>query len=119
VKHGYPRLVLVTGGRDFEDSDLLCRTLDAEEPGCIVHGGARGADYHADVWAKLKGIPVFRCDANWAIHGKRAGTLRNEWMTTFMRPDLVVAFPTPKSRGTWHMVKIAERLDIPTLVVKP
>lgn len=47
--------VLVCGGRDFDDYELVCRTLDRIDAmrsvvgiTCIIHGGARGADALAD-----------------------------------------------------------------------
>ena len=109
-------IALVCGGRDFNDYDSLSRFLDVEEITCIVHGGARGADYLAGEYGKERGLPVFRCDANWDFYKKGAGPVRNGWMLSFMRPDIVIAFPTPKSVGTWDMLRQAERAGVQTLV---
>lgn len=35
------------------------------------------------------------------------------------KPDLVVAFPTEKSKGTWHMVDIARKAGVEVIVVGP
>jgi hypothetical protein len=112
-------LVLICGGREFSNRDLLFSTLDLEpDIGCIVQGGARGADRLAKEWAHSKGIAEFECQAQWKTYGKGAGTKRNTWMVSFMRPDLVIAFPTPDSIGTWNMLRQAKELNIPTKVIK-
>lgn len=110
-------IILVCGGRDFIDKDLLYRTLEAEEPDCILQGGAKGADTLAKSWAEDVGIPCFECKANWNFYDKRAGPIRNAWMLQYMRPDMVVAFPTINSKGTWDMLKKAEQADVMTVVV--
>jgi len=50
--------LLVCGGRDFFDYELVERTLDAlERPSLVIQGNARGADRLAKRWAKERGIP--------------------------------------------------------------
>lgn len=73
-----PLRVLVCGGRDFDDEELLFRELDRldfEHPiGTIIEGGQRtrdrmgeivgGADFFAFRWACLRARPGLRFDAN-------------------------------------------------------
>jgi hypothetical protein len=33
------------------------------------------------------------------------------------KPDLVLAFPTKRSKGTWNMVKIAKEAGVPVRVI--
>jgi len=50
--------ILVCGGRDFNDYDLLhmymCTINGATSNSVIIHGAAKGADSLADKWAKDK-----------------------------------------------------------------
>lgn len=116
--------ILVCGGRDFDDYELLKKTLTEqaegqEDPIIIIHGGAPGADSIADLVAKRKlKWWVWCCRANWLRHGKAAGVIRNQQMLENSNPDLVIAFPTKQSKGTWDMVQRAKNANIPTLVIE-
>lgn len=46
-----------------------------------------------------------------------AGGIRNKQMLNEGKPDLVIAFPTENSKGTWDMVRRAKRAGIETVVV--
>lgn len=109
--------VLVCGGRDFTDSALVSRYLNAifensdlNEPLLLIHGDcATGADWLADEWAQKCGsVQVVRCPANWKL-GKKAGPLRNEAMLE-LKPDVVIAFPGGK--GTADMVRRAKQKHV-------
>lgn len=99
--------ILVCGGRDFQDYDLLKTTLSAlqverGEFSLIIHGAARGADALADQYASRHRIPVKAFPADWDTYGRSAGPIRNALMLDDGEPDLVVAFPG--GRGTKNMV---------------
>lgn len=114
------RRVLVTGSRWWSDATTLAAALAAqvEEHGPIVviHGAAAGADRMADNWAVNHGYPVDPYPADWAKHGRKAGPIRNRKMLAESRPDIVLAFPLPDSKGTWDMVRIADDAGVPVLV---
>lgn len=127
--------ILVCGGRDHDDyeqvRDVLHGLLDefpitygdeykTPDPKkiTIVHGGAEGADSHADDWCVVNWIVPEVYPADWETHGKAAGPIRNQQMLD-TGIDLVLAFPTENSRGTWHMVKIAEKAGVPVRVFRP
>ena len=57
-------------------------------------------------WARRHRIPIERYPANWDIDGRSAGYLRNELMG-FMS-DALIAIWDSKSRGTKHMIDIAQ-----------
>lgn len=114
--------ILVCGGRDFTDRDLLNQTLDAlcvergwttepDEHGntlanvFVIGGKARGADTMAIDWAVDNWCEFQEYPADWQTHGKRAGYLRNVQMHEEGKPDVVVAFPG--GRGTEMMIGIA------------
>lgn len=112
-----PFYVLVTGGRDFSDLQLLNRamhlTLQCMPVGrrmCIVHGCASGADKLADHWAKSWKAPVFRVPAEWGRFDKGAGHIRNQQMLDWLPIDRVLAFPGGK--GTADMVARAHKANI-------
>lgn len=109
--------ILVTGGRDFHDRDLLEQVLDVLEPYCVIHGGAPGADTLANEWAGKNGAAVEEYPAEWEVHGKVAGPIRNQVMLDKSQPDLVVAFPG--GNGTEDMVRRARRAGYVVLRVEP
>lgn len=92
---GRKRIVLVTGGRAFNDADLVDRALTAADPGMLIEGGARGADRLCREWAQAHGVQVLTMDALWDHHGRRAGMIRNAAMVEVARrlSAVVVAFP--------------------------
>jgi len=100
--------ILVCGGREYLDADVLVRTLDAIYQGprgpieSVIHGGARGADTMAGDWAMLRGISCTVYEANWELEGRAAGPIRNKRMLDEGVPDLIVAFPG--GRGTANMI---------------
>ena len=101
--------ILITGGRDFDDRDLLWSTLDrlhAEHHfTALIHGDARGADRLAGEWAGERGIPVLVCPEDRKRDGRGARSKRNRRMLA-ENPDLVVAFSHDSSSE--HMTLIAE-----------
>lgn len=107
--------VLVCGGRNYNNRAHVFATLDAihaETPiSVIIHGGAWGADTSANAWAQARDVLIACYAAQWSVHGRRAGTLRNQEMLDQARPDLVVAFPG--GVGTAHMTRIARRAGVP------
>ena len=103
-------LLLVCGGRDYNDRAHVFHTLDrihAKRPiARIVEGGAAGADRLAREWANAHGIECKTFAADWATHGKAAGPMRNQLMLD-SGVDGVLAFPG--GRGTADMVSRARR----------
>lgn len=106
--------VLVCGGRDYADYQMLSNTLrhisEIMPISAIIHGGAKGADSLAHNWAQWRNVPVERYDAEWDLHGNAAGPIRNQRMLDEARPNLVVAFPG--GTGTNHMVTIAKAAGV-------
>lgn len=115
--------VLVTGGRNLRDRELVTETLDAihaetdSSISAVIHGyciqGNRlsGADLFADAWARSHGIPVEAHPADWdnidapgAVirinrarkpYNVKAGFQRNAEMLRSC-PTLVLGFPDPE-----------------------
>jgi len=101
--------VLVCGGRNFTDYELIKRILSKYEITEIIHGGAGGADSLAGKYAFDNGIPQTVHKALWDLYGKKAGYHRNVEMAD-SQPDLVIAFPG--GRGTKMMVDIAKNKQL-------
>lgn len=109
--------VLVCGSRYFNGYDLLKSILDGIHVEVCIHGAARGADTLGGKYAHERGIPVEAFPADWTIYGKAAGPIRNCQMLKDGQPDLVVAFLAPNSRGTKHMIAIAEKANVPVKII--
>jgi hypothetical protein len=105
--------VLVTGGRDYKDSEVVKRTLDAAQPKVLIQGEAQGADRLALWWARANNIHCAQVQAYWQVFGskgpKNAGYMRNQAMAD-MNPGLVVAFPG--GSGTEDMCRRAAHLPM-------
>lgn len=111
--------VLVTGGRDFSDRELLFEALDGlhSKHGftVLIHGDANGADRLSGEWATSRGITVEAHPADWKKHGRAAGPIRNQKMLE-EKPELVVAFPGGK--GTADMVRKAKQAGLEVVMVE-
>lgn len=121
--------ILVCGGRDFTDRQLMNDVLNKIVPRTpedqygnwlpagvtIIHGKARGADIMADEWAVVNWCSIEEYPADWEKHGKAAGFIRNQQMLDEGKPDLVVAFPG--GNGTADMVRRAKKAGVPVMEV--
>jgi predicted Rossmann-fold nucleotide-binding protein len=109
------KVILVCGGRDFNDERFVNHILDKAnaERGiiAIIQGGAKGADSLAAKWAKANRIPCKAFHADWNLHGKAAGHIRNKQMLDEGKPDAVIAFPG--GAGTANMVEQARNAGLP------
>ena len=111
--------ILITGSRDWPDIPFMREALRSYT-GCGVkwcHGGARGADSIAahilrEFSEDVKAYPVdTSIDGPWPAAGNR----RNERMFNDFKPDLVLAFPMPQSKGTVNMIAYAEKHGCPVI----
>lgn len=106
-------MVLVTGGRGYADKDFLFKVMDdlnrSRNISMVLHGAAAGADSLAGQWARDRGVQEVVCPANWNVHGRRAGYLRNSAMADLI-PDMVLMFPG--GVGTNMMKEIATERGI-------
>ncbi len=104
--------LLICGSRNWTDRDIILRAVKKRNPSVIIEGECQGADKLAASVAEELGIPVEKFPADWAKHGRRAGPIRNQQMLDEGKPDYVLAFPAKESRGTWDMVRRAEKAGI-------
>ena len=103
--------VIIAGGRDFDDYQLLKATMDKllcniTDEITVVCGQAKGADTLGEQYAMEKGYTIDYYPAQWKLYGKRAGYLRNEQMA--QNADALAAFWNGESRGTKNMIELAK-----------
>lgn len=110
--------VLITGGRDFTNAEMIYRCLDEAREALgiteIIHGAADGVDTIAGEWALDRGITQYKepvLPESWQRLGGRAGNARNSLMLRKWEPDVVIGFPG--GAGTTDMVMKARRAQIP------
>lgn len=115
--------VIIAGGRDFNDYELLKEKCDYYlgfiDPGSeivIVSGGARGADYLGERYAKEKGYKIELHKANWDKYGKRAGFIRNSEMVAIA--SAAICFWDGESKGTNHTINLCKGKGIPCKVIQ-
>lgn len=116
MSHRYA--VLVTGGRDYDNRNVIGRTvLSFPEGALVIHGGARGADSVVRSACKVHGYPYAEVPYfGWL--GKLGGYERNQMMVDLLSSlrdagwlVKVVAFPG--GRGTADCTRRAEEAGLP------
>lgn len=112
--------ILITGSRDWDDSETIYVSLNSlreywpNEELTVVHGGAKGADAVAGLWANsTHGVVEEVHPADWNQYGKRAGFVRNSEMVN-LGADVCVAFIKDNSKGATMCADLAEKAEIPT-----
>jgi hypothetical protein len=98
--------------------DVLLTLAKAHNVDTVIEGCARGADYSAEKFAEKFPLLIpnlLHFPARWDTEGRSAGPLRNIRMLDEGKPDFVVAFHDnlEQSKGTRHMVSIADDKGIP------
>lgn len=115
--------VIIAGTRTFNDYKLLNNKVSAilkyklqTHQVNIICGCAKGADTLGMRFGYQNNLYVKRCPANWELYGKRAGYLRNEFMAT--SADACIVFWDGKSKGSKHMIDIANKKGIPLRIIR-
>jgi len=124
--------VIIAGSRDFNNFESLefeviriFKKLKAEgyfttrNDITIVSGTAKGADKLGEKFAEKYNLKLERFPANWDKFGKSAGYKRNQHMSTFAKEDngVLIAFWNGSSKGTKHMIDIANKDGLKVFVV--
>lgn len=108
--------VIIAGGRDIEDYDLLRRVVcdSGFVITTVISGCAKGVDTMGIKWAEEVGIPFERFPAQWGKYGKAAGPIRNIEMSKVA--DALIAIRKDGSKGTSHMIDTMLKLNKPVFV---
>lgn len=114
--------VIVAGGREFNDYELLMSKCDyylqnklKEGRVVIVSGHATGADSLGERYAQERGLECEQYPADWKTHGRAAGPIRNAQMAEVA--DALIAFWNGQSRGTANMINLAKSKGLKVAVV--
>lgn len=115
--------IIIAGGRDFMDYNLLKekanKILQEKRVSykiVIISGCARGADTLGLRYASENAFDVEEYPADWDKYGKKAGYMRNVEMAK--NADALIAFWDSKSKGTKHMIDIATERNLPIRVIR-
>ena len=118
-----PFNVVVAGSRSFNNYRLLKDKLDkildsklTSHSVQIISGRARGVDKMGEKYARERNISLKLFPANWDLHGKKAGYVRN--MEMARAADAVIVFWDGKSPGTSHMIATAKKLNLPLRLIR-
>lgn len=112
-------VLLGFGSRNWKDLNKIRETLkEYGKDVILVEGGALGADRGCRIVAKELGWDIITVNADWAIHGKAAGSIRNQKMLDDYRIDKAVGFWDGQSRGSKDMIDRLDKAKIDTLVVR-
>lgn len=112
--------VIVAGGRDFNDYELLKQKLDTYLSNLkdveIVSGGCQGADDLGERYAIENRIDLVMFPADWIKYGKAAGPIRNKEMAEYA--NYLIAFWNGKSKGTANMIKLAQDNNLKIKIIR-
>jgi len=94
----------------------MCDALIGGGDVTIFSGGADGTDLLGEQYAADRGYPIKKFPADWGLHGKAAGPIRNRQMAE--RADMLIAFWDGESPGTRNMLRTAESLALDWHLIK-
>ena len=112
---------IIAGSRNITDYNILLSAMGkAKEvgiiPTVIISGTACGVDKMGERWGRENDIPIEKYPADWEYYGKSAGYKRNEQMAE--NADALIAIWDGKSRGTKHMIDIADNKGLEISILK-
>ena len=110
---------IIAGSRSIVDFAIVEQAIkdsgfDITE---VVCGGANGVDSLGKLWATQHNIPVKMFMAAWDTYGSSAGYKRNVQMSGYAEA-LIAVWDKTRSKGTGHMIDIANRNGLKVFVKK-
>lgn len=111
---------IIAGSRQIRDRNVLEEALRS----ChftpliteVVSGCAPGVDQLGEKWAIEKGIRISRFPADWGLHGKAAGPIRNRQMAQYANALIAIPNPYGPSPGTQDMIRQAGKVGLAVYV---
>lgn len=126
--------IIIAGSREFNNFDILDKESvkiikqfksegynTSRSNITIVSGTARGADRLGEEFAHHYGLYLHQFPAQWNLHGRVAGYIRNKDMTRYASDSelgILIAFWDGTSKGTKHMIDLANQFELKVFVVK-
>lgn len=110
----------IAGYRGFTDYVLFSKEVkkclaEIGEVETFVSGGAKGTDKMAERYASETGIPIVIYKPDWDGRGRGAGLERNTDIVT--DSTHLLAFLSPRSKGTPDTIRKAHNKGIPVKVI--
>jgi hypothetical protein len=107
---------IIAGSRALTDPTLVEAAVKASgfTVTTVISGTAKGIDKLGEQWAEAQGLPVERHPANWDLHGKVAGRIRNREMIDVA--EALIAIWDSVSRGTEDCISEARRRGLKVYV---
>lgn len=86
----------------------------------IISGGATGIDVLAYKYAMEKGITftAFPPSREDKIQYGYAKACKRRNLKIVLSAEILVAFPSSRSKGTWHTIGLAKKFNVPTKIIK-
>jgi hypothetical protein len=122
--------IIIAGSRTFNDYKLLKESIYnifkdkhiKRNDVRIISGTANGADKLGERYAQEFGLKLTKMSARWNEYGKSAGYVRNAEMAKYAVEDdnigVLVAFWDGVSKGTKHMIDLANRYGLEVHIIK-
>ena len=104
--------VAVVGSRSILKTDIGMYISDGDE---IVSGGAVGIDSCAAEYAKRNGLKLTVFLPQYERYGRAAPIVRNKKIVDYA--DKVIALWDGKSKGTLSVIKYAEKVGKPCVII--
>lgn len=115
--------VIIAGGRDFYDYELLRKkcdyylsNIDKRVDIVVISGCAIVADTLGEKYAIEKNYYLDKHPADWDKYGKSAGYRRNKEMVDIA--SAAICFWDGKSKGTKHTIDLCKKKGIPVKIVR-
>ena len=108
--------VIIAGSREITDYGFVATVIkrsgfDITE---VVSGTAHGVDRLGEQWAVQNGVPIKYMPADWNLHGKAAGPIRNKEMAEYA--DAAVLVWNGESLGTKNMLENMQKIGKPYFI---
>ena len=108
--------VIIAGSREITDYGFVTAAIkrsgfDITE---VVSGTAHGVDRLGEQWAVQNGVPIKYMPADWNLHGKAAGPIRNKEMAEYA--DAAVLVWNGESLGTKNMLENMQKIGKPYFI---
>jgi predicted Rossmann fold nucleotide-binding protein DprA/Smf involved in DNA uptake len=119
--------ICIIGSRSLDKAEVIIPIMDkffkehTVKPQVIISGGAKGVDHFSQWYAEHNGLdfiqilPYHLLDTTTEFNSKYF-FIRTKQMIS--NADKVLAIWDTKSKGTEYGIKLAQKLDIPVMVVK-
>ena len=109
------RRLAIVGSRAFKDPRMLADRMEPMKPGCVISGGADGADRLGIAWARRNGIETLEFKPQ---HKKYKHPYHHRNRLIAEACDVLVAFWNGRSSGTKYTIEYARRIGKPVIVIR-